>query len=144
MKDSIESLMMREHADIHYLLCAFDSELDASAKTPKEKFNGFKWALEKHFFVEEKAIFQISDKIVGERVTDIFDLMKEHGEILEVVKNIEEAVEQNMKPDIADLKARLLKHARFEDVVFYPKLDELLDENKKKEIIEKIKEIVRS
>jgi iron-sulfur cluster repair protein YtfE (RIC family) len=141
--ESIEKLMMREHANIHYLLCSFDFDVNVNANTIKEKFNYFKWSLEKHFFVEEKAIFLIIDKLVGDRVSDVFDLMKEHGEILEIVKNIENTIDEKIKPKIDDLKLKLLKHSRFEDVVFYPKLDEVLDENQKKELLEKIKEVVR-
>ena len=96
------------------------------------------------FFVEEKAIFQISDKVIGEEVSEIFDLMKEHGEILEILRTIEGEIEEGEKPNITKLKFKLIKHAKFEDKMFYPKLDELLSEDQKKEIIKRVKEVVHS
>ena len=106
----------------------------------KNVFENFKWTLQKHFFVEEKAIFNFYEKIKGEEVHELFDLMGDHGDLLNLMKLVEENFDEDK---IEELKQLLIKHQNFEDDVFYPKLDGDLNENQKKELIEKIKEVIR-
>jgi hemerythrin superfamily protein len=47
------------------------------------------------------------------------------------------------KEKIEDLKKLLIKHQNFEDKFFYPKLDSILNENQREELIKKINEIIR-
>ena len=69
--------------------------------------------------------------------------MQEHGEITELIKNIEERLSKKVKPDVSGLKKRLIDHLDLEDKMFYPKLDEELEPYKKQELISRIKEIIR-
>ena len=133
--ESIKSLMDREHK----ILGEFLEQADKS----RENFNKFKWNLEKHFFVEEKAIFIMNRDMNGEEISDIFELMKEHGEIMKLMKDMEANLGNEEKIDISAIKENLIKHRDFEDVVFYPKLDEILSLEQKQEIMERAREIIR-
>lgn len=135
--------MLEEHKRIINIIREFESIADNDLVLAKEKFSRFKWNLEKHFFVEEKAIFSILDKIKDKEVSDIFDLMYEHGSIIELINNIEVGLNRGMMPNLSGLRIILVRHVDFENEVFYPQLNQLLSPEKKQEIIERIKEVIR-
>ena len=139
MEEKISVLMLKEHERLDKEL----RDVENSSDDIENLFNKFKWNLEKHFFIEEKAIFTMCNDMEGEIVSDIFDLIREHAEILNLVMEIEKII-QNTKPNFFILKKSLIKHRKAEDETFYPKLDESLTSFQKKELIERIKEIVRS
>ena len=147
MDETISGLMSKEHARIIKLLydfeTAFQEDFAYGFPQSKELFNCFKWNLEKHFFVEEKAIFEMSEKISGEGVSDTFELMKEHGEMIELMNDIEDGLDENVRADASKLKNLLRKHHIFEDDTFYPSLDDMLSPKQKHELSERIREIVR-
>lgn len=133
--------MLKEHRKMDNLLSDFGREIARDFEESKIRFSEFVWCLQKHFFLEEKAIFVMGDKLIGEDVVNVFELMKEHGEIMELVKNIEEGINTGVKVDISSLRTLILKHAAFEDKYFYPELDETLDIETKEQIISKIKQM---
>lgn len=133
--ESIKSLMDKEHCRIAGFL--------EHADTNGEAFNKFKWNLEKHFFVEEKAIFIMNRDMNGEEVADIFELMKQHGEIMEMIKVVEKKIENGEEANFSELKDMINKHRNFEDSTFYPKLDGILNLQQKQEIMERVMEIVK-
>jgi hemerythrin-like domain-containing protein len=145
MPELIEGLMLGEHARILKFLKRFEEHITPLQNLPaaKKMFQKFKWNLEKHFFLEEKSIFMIYNDMQGQEVSDIFDLMKEHGTIMAFVKNIENSLMENVSPDLRTLRNILIMHARFEDRVFYPRLDDELSLEQKKEIAERVKDIMR-
>lgn len=136
--DSVNKLLMKEHGNLLSYLVKLSKEEDEEKL--KEFYDNFKWTLQKHFFVEEKAIFSFYEKIKGEEVHEIFELMREHGDLLDLMKIVGEDFS---KERIEELKDLLIKHQRFEDEVFYPKLDNDLNEEQKRELVEKIKEVIR-
>jgi len=101
-------------------------------------FNKFKWELEKHFFIEEKAIFTLiySDDTESNEMKD--DLLRQHRTILKDLKSIEEGLNSNLDTDLSEFKQSLIKHRDFEDESFYPILEQELDEERKKEIRDRI------
>lgn len=135
------AIMEKDHERINQMLLEFD-------KAPKEKnetsmlFSEFKWNLEKHLFTEERVIFAMLREIEGLEMEDMFNLLEEHKQIIELAKKEEESIKLGSHSDISPLLMLLKKHVSFEDDVFYPKLDELLNENQKKEIIKRIKSII--
>jgi len=141
--EKISILMVKEHERINDMLDDFQREVDIGLHDAGFLFNKFKWNLEKHFFVEEKAIYTIYESLMGEQISDIFHLMQEHGEVMEMVKAIEEKLRNGLKPEVFKLKEILIKHRKFEDDFFYPKLDEALDDVHRQEVIEKVKEVIR-
>ncbi len=135
MSNSIKTLMLREHGKINSFLTEY--ERDPSLK----KFNDFKWALEKHFFVEEKVIFDIYNNSNDQEIEELNQLIVEHKDMLWLLSGIEDNEENSTR--ISILKKILPEHVRFENEIFYPRLDEELDEEKKKLIIERCSEIFR-
>ncbi|MFA4952756.1 MAG: hemerythrin domain-containing protein [Candidatus Pacearchaeota archaeon] len=140
--EKISEAMLIEHQRLYNLLERLEKNLDGNDKNWKELFNEFKWNLEKHFFVEEKAIFDLCNSDCGERIPEIFDLMKEHGEIIYLMNEIDDELDDNLKKNLLEIKRMLIKHSNSEDESFYPLLDEELSEERKLEILSRIKEIV--
>jgi hypothetical protein len=141
MAETICDLMIKDHMKINKMLLDFD-------KAPRNKpetsllFEEFKWNLEKHFFTEEKAIFAIMQNIDGADIEGIFHLREEHEQLMNLMKKEEQSIKIGSHSDISPLLELLKKHAEFEDEEFYPKLDDFLKEDQKKEIIKRIKSIV--
>jgi len=141
MPQSIESLMLKEHKRINKFIDELEKHLDNYEKT-KVHFSKFKWNLEKHFFVEEKVIFDMFVNISGEETTDIFHLLEDHVKIMGMVKILEKNLNKKIKPDLEKLKQMLTLHRNFEDQDFYPNLDKRLTLDQKKKISERIREII--
>lgn len=137
--DSITNLMLEEHEKINNLLL----NLEENNELTSEKFLELKRELGLHFALEEKAIFYLYNKIRNNEVEEIFDLMQEHGDILIILKSIEQDLESKLKPNLNGLIELLSKHTNFENAVFYPKLDKDLNEEQKADMLNKINELKR-
>jgi len=138
---TIESLMLEEHKRINRLICELEEDLDDYEKT-KENFSKFKWNVEKHFFVEEKIIFNMFIHISGQETTDIFHLLEDHVKIMQMIREIEDKLGQKIKPSLEKIKDELIAHRKFEDEDFYPNLDKRLSIEQKKKISERIREVI--
>jgi len=134
--------MDKDHKKIKDVLMEFEKEENRNFEKSKETFMRFKWMTEKHFFIEEKAIFNFYITDSPEENENLMKVLKEHREILDLIERAEELLFNQKKLDIEELEHYFLAHASFEDEVFYPRLDELLDENKKQEMIKRIKDII--
>jgi iron-sulfur cluster repair protein YtfE (RIC family) len=108
----------------------------------QSNFDFFFELLEKHMFIEEKAIFtqEKQDDII-ELSNIIARLFKEHDEIQNLLKNMKKAIKKGREFDFKGFKETLLNHKNYEDETVYPKLDKELDETSKEEIIGRINEI---
>ena len=138
---SIEKLMLKEHKRLTEFLENLESDLGDYEKT-RMNFNKFKWNLEKHFFTEEKIIFNMFIQISGQETSDTFHLLSDHVKIMQLIKQIERELSKKIKPQIHILKDMLITHRDFEDQDFYPKLDERLTPDQKKEISQRIKQVI--
>ena len=138
---SIEKLMLEEHKRLNKFLDILERDLDDYEKT-KINFNKLKWNLEKHFFTEEKVIFNMFMQISDQETSDTFNLLSDHVKIMQLIKQIEKELSKKIKPKIHILKEMLITHKDFEDEDFYPKLDQRLTSDQKKEISNRIKEII--
>ncbi len=132
MAERIKDLMLAEHGRIEHLL-------EACTKDFENNFSKLKWNIEKHFFIEEKVVFSIFQTMKGEEIDTVFDLIGEHGKILEFLNELEK---KHSKENFENLHRLLTAHKHLENESFYPRLDEELGEVQRAEIIEKIKEIV--
>lgn len=141
MPQPIEKLMLQEHRRLNKLIEELEAHLDNYEKT-KTNFSIFKWNLEKHFFVEEKIIFDMFVNISGEETNDIFHLLEDHVRIMGEIRMLEKRLSNRIKPDLEKLKQRLITHKDFEDKDFYPNLDKRLSLDQKKIISERVKEII--
>lgn len=132
--ESIIKIMDKDHKKIKELLEIFEKDKSENS------FNRFKWNVEKHFFIEEKLIF--SAKSLDQENQELLDILEEHSEINNIIEKYEEELFENKNPDISELKQLLSSHAKFEDEIFYPKLDESLNPEEKQEIISRCKEVL--
>ncbi len=142
MEISITRTMDSDHRKIQAILERFEEEINQDSEKATMTFNIFKWNLEKHFFTEEKVIISSYIAETEDEKEDMSTILNEHVEIQVLIKIIEEALSKNKKPDLSNIKKILKSHSKFEDEIFYPKLDEILNDKQKQEIIIRIKEII--
>lgn len=142
---SINEAMIQDHEIINKLLNSFKEKLNSSYdyKELLKSFFSFKWNLEKHFFIEEKIIInEYAAKIKNPQDSEINHILKEHKEMLEILNEIQDTLDTGEKPSLDELTDLLNAHEKNEDHYFYPKLDEELDVENKKLILERCKEII--
>jgi iron-sulfur cluster repair protein YtfE (RIC family) len=105
-------------------------------------FNTFQWNLEKHFFVEERAIFTAYNPNESDSKYKFFsNLMDQHTEILETIESLRKKLQKRLPFDLNELKKLLVKHKTFEEKSIYPLLDQEIDDCTKRVIIDRIKGI---
>jgi len=141
--EEISNLMVRNHYRIMELFNMF--KLDSESYKPNleiimKSLNKFKWELEKHLFIEEKAVFTFYNPKDNEDSNMISDIIKDHKQILEMLDKIEKDLLDKKKIDSFEFEKLLVKHQNFEDRILYPKLEKGLNESQRKIIIERISE----
>ena len=137
--NSIIGLMLKDHEKIVDYL----NKVEEEGHPDIEAFLKFEWHLKKHIFIEEKAIFisyQPSDDSEEERIFN--KLSKEHTVIMDLLDKILEESFPRGNANFNKLKRLLAVHKKFEENEVYPKLEEKLNEKNKRDIIEKITEII--
>ena len=140
----ILSLMTKDHCKIERLINDLEEKNKIDFDSMIKSFNKFEWELEKHIFIEEKAIFT---SYKPENVTDGYKMLPEltnqHNFILNTINNWRADVRKKRNlTNIYSFKEFLIKHKNYEEKELYPKLDQALSERKKKHIIAKINEII--
>ena len=137
--NSIIGLMLKDHEKIVDYL----NKVEEGGHPDIEAFLKFEWHLKKHIFIEEKAIFisyQPSDDSEEEKIFN--KLSKEHTVIMDLLDKILKESFPRGNTSFNKLKKLLAVHKKFEENEVYPKLEEKLNEKNKREIIEKITEII--
>lgn len=132
---TIIQIMNRDHGNITRLLKKLERTEPDRADALKANFDDFKWELEKHFVTEEKAIFIYLDEESTECHTMMLDLLKEHEAILKMLKGLENTLTEKDELDLEGFAEMLGNHKDYEDDVFYPRLENELNEEQKKEIV---------
>lgn len=135
---SIAETMVKHHVKIDKLLHEFKNGIKQKDVPMIGAFNKFKWELEKHFFLEEKAIFQLHYSENEESNEIKNKLKKEHDSLRGKLDEIEEDLKNQDKIDIFEFRRLLLEHKDFENRIFYPRLDKELDEDRKKLILDRL------
>ena len=142
---SILELMIKDHKKIENLINKLDDETKNDFESMKQAFVNFEWDLEKHIFIEEKAIFTSytpDDVVEGYKMLP--ELTKQHNYIVNRLNNWREDIrKRRMLTDIYSFKDFLTRHRNFEEEKVYPNLDQSLSEKDKKHIINRINEIVQ-
>ena len=138
------ALMVKDHCKIEELIDTLEKNIEKDTPSVLESFNKFEWNLEKHIFIEEKVIFTSynpEDIIEGYKMLP--ELTKQHNILLNKLNLMRKDIRNNRSiSDITSFKEFLLNHKNFEEKNVYPKLNESLDNQQKKIIIEKINEII--
>lgn len=139
---AILDLMVKDHNRLMQYLKDVENNLSHDFGFLSNSFNTFQWNLEKHFFVEEKAIFTVYNPNESGREYNFFsDLMDQHTEIFETIESLRKKLQKREPFDLNELKKMLLKHKTFEEKSIYPVLDQEIDDCTKCIIIDRIKEI---
>ncbi len=136
--------MVEDHCKLEKLLIKLEEDSKKEYSEMVKTFHNFEWELEKHIFVEEKAIFKsYNPEDVSEGYKMLPTLTKQHNVILNNLNNWRDDIRNNrILKDIYSFKEFLIKHKNFEEKEVYPKLDEGLTEERKKHIIDRIEQIV--
>ena len=139
---AILDLMIRDHGRLIALLNKVEKSLNQDAEIVIKAFDSFEWALEKHIFTEEKAIFtSYQPDNVNTGFQMLPNLVKEHNEILNRLRVMRRDVLSGHSSDFQGFKELLIKHKGFEEEELYPKIDQELSEKDKQNIINRIQEI---
>jgi hemerythrin len=139
----ITDLMIKDHAAIIRLLNDVKKNLNEDRVKLMRFYDDFKWKLEKHFFTEEKAVFTMyepSDVKTGYRMLP--ELINEHNTLLNKLDIMRKDLIMCRSIDFDGFTESLVKHKNFEEVNLYPKLDQTLNDEQKKIIINRIKEMM--
>jgi len=127
--------MLRDHTRIAELLDKIKSGTNSA-----DRFEAFKWELEKHLFLEEKAIFKIVEEDSA-IYPSVQKLLEEHDTILKMVKTIESVLKTEGRIQMGGFQSILEKHRYYEDDFLYPILDEKLDSEHKQEIMHRLRKL---
>ena len=140
--NAILDLMLKDHNRLMKYLKDVEKNLKGNFKVLLKSFNTFEWSLEKHFFVEERAIFTAYNPDYIDDAYQLFtNLSKQHTSILEKVESLRKRLKSGRSIDISDLEVMLVKHKTYEEKNVYPVLDVEISEGEKRFMIERINEI---
>ena len=141
--NAILDVMVKDHNRLMNYLKDVKNNLESDFEVLLKLFNTFEWNLEKHFFVEERAIFTSYNPDYIEDGHQLFtNLSKQHTNILEKVESLRKRLRMGKSIDVSDLEEILLKHKTYEEKNVYPVLDLEISEGEKRFMIERINEVI--
>ena len=130
---AILDLMMKDHGKIVKLLLDVEKSIGMELISTMKVFDTFEWELEKHIFIEEKAIFtSYKPTNIVEGYKMVPELIQQHNDILNRLRVMRKNLMWQRPIDYDDFKELILAHKTFEEASLYPKLDQELDVAKKK------------
>jgi hypothetical protein len=138
-KNSIFELMIKDHKKIIKLL----DEVEKDGYLNFDAFCRFKWHLEKHIFIEEKAIFIYHHRANDDEINIYEKLSNEHTIILNLLDKILKDSFPKGNINYHKLKHLLFSHKKFEEKNIYPKFDKEISDFEKSKILNKIMEIIK-
>lgn len=134
---------MKDHGKIVKLLLDVEKSIGMELISTMKVFDTFEWELEKHIFIEEKAIFSSYEPTnIVEGYKMVPELIQQHNDILNRLRVMRKNLMWQRPIDYDEFKELIMAHKTFEEVSLYPKLDQELDVSQKEEIMEKIREII--
>ena len=136
----ITFLMIKHHEKINKILLDFEKVSDRDFSELKRTFEKFRKKVDLHFFIEELNIFPVSDSRNPREILRLKNLVKDHRDLRNVVREMENEISEARKPKTNILRELLYAHEEREVDGFYPLLDERLPENAKKNIVREINE----
>lgn len=142
---NIVALMVKDHNKIEMLLNDFEEKANIDFKMMVKSFNDFEWELEKHIFIEERAIYTqyAPEDIVG-GYKMLPRLTAQHNFIVNKLQTWRRDIKKRRTiTDVTNLKEFINKHKNFEEKDVYPLMDQTLTEEQKKQISLKINEIIK-
>lgn len=139
MEESIADLMIKHHSVIRKSLNELKSSFEEDDENIADYFNAFRWELEKHIFIEEKAIFYYCGECDEPNIHNIIaNIMNDHSQMIQILTEMGNSLLKKKKPDILPFIKILGQHSSFEDKELYPLLDRVLSSEEKKKILDRI------
>ncbi len=144
MKTTIlTELMVKDHGKIMKLLHDVEQSIGMELVSTMKVFDTFEWELEKHMFVEEKAIFtSYNPKNVSAGYRMMPQLIQQHNDLFNKLQVMRKDLAWQRPVKFEEFRRLLTEHKTFEEETVYPKLDEELSVPQKEEIIKKIREVL--
>ena len=140
---AISDMMGKDHKRLMKYFKDVEDNLRSDFGVLLKVFNTFEWNLEKHFFVEERAILTSYNPDYIEDGYQLFsELSKQHTVILEKIEVLRKRLRMGKILDLSELKALLLEHKIYEEKNVYPVLDLEIDEGEKSLMIERINDVI--
>ena len=134
---------MKDHGKIVKLLLDVEKSIGMELISTMKVFDTFEWELEKHIFIEEKAVFSsYKPTNIVEGYKMVPELIQQHNDILNRLRVMRKNLMWQRPIDYDEFKELIMAHKTFEEVSLYPKLDQELDASQKEEIMKKIREII--
>jgi hypothetical protein len=140
MAETILEIMKKDHLHFHELMDGIEKESIKGVANLEDSFDNFKFEVENHMLIEEKAIFSYLEEDSEAGRISINRLLEDHELLRELINELELELQNSSEVDLSNLKDAWDAHENFEENSFYDRLDEELDTGKKQEIIERIKE----
>ncbi len=138
MNTLITHLMLDHHRRINKLLQALIDGFGMDKKDLQNNWSQFVDELEKHMRAEEQIIFSFTNLGDDESQKIIRELLAEHGQIREMLRDITTYFRVNFSSKANDLQKLLHRHESKENRVLYPKLDAMLSESERSFLLTKI------
>jgi len=140
---ALTELMVRDHGKIMKMLHDVEKSIGMELVSTMKVFGTFEWELEKHMFVEEKAIFtSYNPKNIASGYRMMPQLIQQHNELFNKLQVMRKDLQWQRPVKVEEFRQLLTEHKTFEEESLYPKLDQELSVQQKEEIIRKIKEIL--
>ena len=95
----VSGIFKKDHITIHQLIVDY-TDLQDNGVFEYRVFQKLKWEIERHFFLEEKALFLYLEIKKGEKVEITEELIAQHDNFLNQLKEMELAVKGNKLVDI--------------------------------------------
>ena len=134
---------MKDHGKIVKLFLDVEKSIGMEILSTMKVFDTFEWELEKHIFIEEKAVFSsYKPTNIVEGYKMVPELIQQHNDILNRLRMMRKNLMWQRPIDYDEFKELIMAHKTFEEVSLYPKLDQELDASQKEEIMKKIREII--
>ena len=139
----LTDLMVKDHGKIVKMLHDVEKSIGMELVSTMKVFDNFEWELEKHMFVEEKAIFtSYNPKNIANGYRMMPTLVQQHNDLLNKLQVMRKDLTWQRPAKFEEFRELLLTHKTFEEASLYPKLDQELSVQQKEEIIKKIREIL--
>ena len=142
---NIVALMVKDHCKIEKLLNDFEAKIDSDFNTMSKAFHDFEWELEKHIFIEERAIYtQYEPEDIAGGYKMLPKLTSQHNFIINKLQTWRRDIHKRRPiTDVSKFKEFINKHKNFEEKDVYPLMDQTLDGEQKRQISFKITEIIK-
>ena len=140
----VTAYMIKDHLRILSLFDGFEITFNQDLINRLESLYKFEWHIEKHLFIEERAIFSSLkvDKDTREELNLFLKISEQHTEIINEIKKLYNNLKNDIDIDTMKLRDILNQHLNFEEKVAYPKLDEIITETEKNLLLNQIQDII--